>query len=262
MRCRLAIGPQPGVCLERLAGSAPRPAAQALQAHWQEQGAQHAITLLLRFYRLNCLNERTFRRLLEAMPNSLMQINHALAYPAVSRPRPRRPGLLQSLRRLTDTVLWEMLCDLRPESWQTLHQVRDLSGGRFLLRLAEEVERQGIARLTGSSSIQVRYSLRDCWTSLQHLPAARGRRQRETDRAAAPGEPPPSWRFCPTRARTPPSCVPRSIGPAARRSLRCLIAFEDGWPASSTDPTSGVLRRQDVPEIAAAMDENAHPNAA
>jgi hypothetical protein len=54
-----------------------------------------------------------------------------------------------------DAVLWDMLSDLRPESWQTLRQVRHLSGGRFLLRLAEEVERQGSARLAGSSYYQV-----------------------------------------------------------------------------------------------------------
>jgi hypothetical protein len=54
---------------ERLADSAPRSAAHALQAHWQEQGAQYAITLLRRFYRQDRLNERAFRHILEAMPS-------------------------------------------------------------------------------------------------------------------------------------------------------------------------------------------------
>jgi len=241
--------------LERLAGPAPKPAAHALQAHWQEQGAQHAITLLRRFYRLNRLNEHTFRHLLEAMPGSLMQINHALAYPADPTPTADDLAFLQSLRRLTDTVLWEMLCDLRPESWPTLRQVRHLSGGRFLLRLAEEVERQGIARLTASSYYQVN-SLRDL---LGHLFSVLQRRaEDDSDQLIAllrQVSPPALLAALPhARPYTAELCAALDW-PSSQALVALLERLEDGRPASSTDPTSGVLRRQDVLGIAAAMDE-------
>jgi hypothetical protein len=64
-----------------------------------------------------------------------MQINHALAYVADLAPTADELAFRQTLRRLMDVALWELLCDLRPESWPTLQQVRHLSGGRFLLRL-------------------------------------------------------------------------------------------------------------------------------
>jgi hypothetical protein len=241
--------------LERLAGPTPRPAAQALQSHWQEQGAQHAITLLRRLYRLHCLSERTFRQLLEATPGSLMHINHALAYLAEPTPTADELAFLQSLRRLTDTVLWDMLCDLRPESWQTLHQVRHLSGGRFLLRLVEEVERQGIARLTGSSYYQVS-NLRDL---LGHLFSILQRRD-EDDSAQLVAllrqvSPPALLAALPhARPYTAELCAALDW-PGSQALITLLERLEDGRPASSTDPTAGVLRRQDVLELAAAMDE-------
>jgi hypothetical protein len=242
-------------CLERLAGSPPRPAAQMLQSHWQAQGAQHAIALLRRFYRQDRLNEHAFRQLLEATPSSLMQINHALAYPADLTSAADDLAFLQSLRRLMDAVLWDMLCDLRPESWQTLRQVRHLSGGRFLLRLVEDVERQGIARLANSSSHHVQ-SLGDL---LGHLFGILQRRE-EDDSAQLVAllrhvGPPAILSALPhARPYTAELCAALDW-PGSQALIALLHRLEDSRPASSTDPTAGVLHRQDVLEIATAMDE-------
>jgi hypothetical protein len=253
----LSLGDWPAAWsrLERLAGPAPRPAAHALQSHWQEQGAQHAITLLRRLYRLNRLSERTFRQLLETMPSSLMQINHALAYPADPASTADDLAFLQSLRQLTDAVLWEMLCDLRPESWQTLHQVRHLSGGRFLLRLAEEVERQGIAKLTSSSYYQVN-SLRDLLGRLFSILQRREEDDSAQLIALLRQVSPPALLVALPHARpyTAELCAALDW-PGSQALVALLHRLEDGRPASSTDPTSGVIRRQDVLDIAAAMDE-------
>jgi hypothetical protein len=253
----LTIGDWPAAwnCLERLAGPAPRRAAHTLQSHWQEQGAQHAITLLRRLYRLNRLSECTFRQLLEAMPNSLMQINHALAYPADLAATAGDLAFLQTLRRLTDMVLWEMLCDLRPESWQTLHQVRHLSGGRFLLRLAEEVERQGVTKLASSSYYQMN-SLRDV---LSHLFSILQRREEDDSAQLVAllrhvGVPALLAALPHARPYTAELCA--ALGwPGSHALVALLERLEDGRPASSTDPTAGVLHRQEVLDIAAAMDE-------
>jgi hypothetical protein len=241
--------------LEQLAGSAPRPAAHALPEHWQNQGVQHALTLLRRLYRLNRLDQRAFRKLLEAMPSSLTQINHTLAYPAEATPAADELAFLQTLRRLMDGVLWELLCDLRPESWPTLRQVRHLSGGRFLLRLAEEVERQGIAKLTSSSYYQVS-SLRDL---LGHLFGILQRRDEDDSAQLVTllGQiSPPALLAVLPHARPYAAELCAALGwPGSQALVGLLERLEDGRPASSTDPTSGVLRRQDVLEIAAAIDE-------
>jgi hypothetical protein len=206
-------------------------------------------------YRLNRLNGRTFRRLLEAMPSSLGHINHLLAYAADPAPTADELAFLHTLRRLMDVVLWELLCDLRPESWQTLHQIRRLGGGRFLLRLVEAVERQGIAKLTTSSYYQMN-SLRDL---LGHLFSILQRRD-EDDSAQLVAllrrvTVPALLAVLPhARSYTVELCA--ALGwPGSEALIALLERLEDGRPASSTDPTAGVLHRQDVLDIAAAMDE-------
>src|SRR5262249_19590953 len=161
----LTLGDWTPACdrVERLACAAPKP---ALHAHWQEQGVQRAVPLLRRLYRLNRLDGSTFRQLLETMPNSLVHINHLLAYPIDPAPAGDELAFLQTLRRLIDVALWELLCDLRPESWQTLRHIQHLSGGRFLLRVVEEVERQGIAKLSANRYYYQVNSLSDI---LSHL---------------------------------------------------------------------------------------------
>jgi len=242
--------------LERLAGPAPKPAVHALQSHWQEQGPQHAITLLQRLYRLNRLDGRTFRQALEAMPNSLAHINHLLACPPDPAPTADEPAFLQTLRRLADVVLWELLCDLRPESWQTLRHIRHLSGGRFLLRLVEEVERQGIARLTASSYYYQVNSLRDL---LSHLFSILQRRdQDDSDQLITllrQVGPPALLAALPhARPYTMELCAALDW-PGSEALVVLLHRLEDGRPTGSTDPTAGVLHRQEVLDIAAAMDE-------
>ena len=254
----LTLGDWPAAwqCLERLAGPAPRPVLHALRSHWQEQGAQHTITLLRRLYRRNRLDGRTFRLALEAMPNSLAHINHLLANPADPAPTADELAFLQTLRRLTDMVLWEMLCDLRPESWQTLHQVRHLSGGRFLLRLVEEVERQGIDKLIANHYYYQVTSLRDI---LSHLFSILQRRDEDDSAqlvvllrqvstpallAALPHARPYAVELCATLD-----------WPGSAALVALLHRLEDGRPTAATDPTAGVLRRQEVLDIVAAMEE-------
>jgi len=242
--------------LERLAGPAPRPALQALQSHWQEQGVQHAITLLRRLYRLNRLDGRSFRQVLETMPNSLMHINHLLAYSADATPIGNDVVFLQALRRLIDVALWELLCDLRPESWQALQHIRHLSGGRFLLRLVEEVERQGIAKLAANRYYYQVNSLSDL---LSHLLSILQRRD-EDDSAQLIAllrqvSAPALLATLPhARPYTAELCAALDW-PGSEALIALLHRLEDGQPAHSTDPTAGVLHRQEVLDIAAAMDE-------
>jgi hypothetical protein len=268
--------------LERLAGPAPRPAMHALRSHWQEQGIQHAITLLRRLYRQNRLDGRTFRQALEATPNSLGHINYLLAYPADPAPSidelaflhslehinyllayPADPApstdelaFLQTLRRLADAVLWDMLCDLRPESWQTLQQVHHLSGGRFLLRLVEEVERQGIDRLPANRYYYQVNSLSDLLSHLFSILQQRDEDDSAQLIALLRQVSAPALLATLPHARPYSAELCAALGwPGSEALIGLLHRLEDGQPAHSTDPTAGVLHRQEILDIAAAMDE-------
>jgi hypothetical protein len=237
-----------------LAAETPPQAAERLRERWQERGAQHALALLARLFHSGRLNAPAFRRLLEALPGSLRNLNSALAHWAAAPPTdPGQQAFAVAVQRLTDTVLWELLCDFRPESWPTLVYIGYLSGGRYLLRLAEETDRQGLAQLRASG-----YVHQHAGAVLVQLLGVLRRRPDDDSMALTallrqvgvpallallPHVPPYEAEIC------------AALGWEGSAALVALLRrLEAANPARSADPTAGVVRRQELLDTAAALD--------
>src|SRR5581483_3941603 len=99
---------------------------------WQAGGSGCAVALFERLYRQGRLDPAHFRKALAALPGSLPALN-TLVHAALSdREQARYAAFRADVRRLLDIAVWELLCDLRPETWPVLAQLRALSGGRVL----------------------------------------------------------------------------------------------------------------------------------
>ncbi|NTV62436.1 MAG: hypothetical protein HGA65_02720 [Oscillochloris sp.] len=121
---------------------------------WREQGASVVVALLRRLHRLHRLDGFAFQRLLVVLPDSLGTLDRVLAGHSNSwyaASEPVEEPLRADLVRLLDVAVWPLVSDLRPETWPVLRQLSTLRGGRFLLRLLEEVDRLGLTRLSARS---------------------------------------------------------------------------------------------------------------
>ncbi len=140
-----------------------------LQHMWQYSVSRYTLALIKRIYRTGQLSNATFRTLLELLPTALSHISYVLR--SVDQGAQQLDAALhQRLDELTNTVLWEMVQDFRPESWPVLQQVPYFTGGRYLLRLAEEVEQRGITRLATRSQREhsAACTLRHLLQTLEH----------------------------------------------------------------------------------------------
>jgi len=246
--------------------------ADRLRTLWQESGAQHAIALLWRLYRLERLDAAAFRRLLEVLPSSLRIVNNMLMAHAqgthhapgatagdgpTGQPAANQGhrGFIAELQRLADIVLWEMLCDFRPEAWPALSQIRFLSGGRYLLRLAEEAEHHRIVRFSGRAYANERLD-----ALLMHLLGVLHRRAdddsaqlvallRQLSSATLLAILP--------HVRPYENDICEAIGWDGSAQLVALLhRLQNDNPARSTNPNSGVVQREEILLVVAPMEES------
>jgi Domain of unknown function (DUF4132)/Family of unknown function (DUF5724) len=260
--------------------------AERLHILWQECGAQRIIALLWRLYHQGRLDPPAFRRLLETLPNSLSLVNNTLMRHAngsqLEQPlvvlagsvdwsillcdessadrrelagRDDEPdAFMAELQRLVDAVLWEMLCDFRPEAWPGLGQIRYLSGGRYLLRLAEEVDQRGLAQLAGR------------WHASAYLTALLAQLlsvlQRRDDDDSARLVSLLRQLSATTLLAILPHARPYEVEICAALGWEGsaeLVALLHGWQTEdltySANPAAGVVRREDALRIVAPMEE-------
>ncbi len=238
-------------------------AAERLKVLWQPQAAHFAVTLLARLDTQEQLEMSIFRRLLESSPGSLPALTR-FVYRNPSEGAPagtvRSPWLSRladvtfgaRLRSFVDAVVWEMICDFRPETWPALLQIEHLSGGRSLLRLAEEVQQRGLAKLHGSNYGSW-YAKHTAETVLAAL-LSKLRRDagddgqtlvgclRQLDVAALLAILP--------HARAYEAEVCAALGWDGSLALAELLhRMEATNPAASTDPSAGVVQRAAILEV-------------
>jgi hypothetical protein len=120
---------------------------QALQADWHKQGQPLVYPLLRRAVQRGTLNSSMFQKLLEHTDRALYKINYLSDAAEMAQRDPQERRELEQILDLLDEVQWGLLCDFRPESFDSLQGISVLRGGRYLLRLAEEMQRQGIHAL-------------------------------------------------------------------------------------------------------------------
>ncbi|MDQ5851503.1 MAG: DUF4132 domain-containing protein, partial [Chloroflexota bacterium] len=236
---------------------------ETLRQSWQAVGAQVALQLLARIHTHELLTMPLFRRLLEALPDCLPAINQFLNPSLGDVPSghvERSPWFRRladttfraRLQELVDGVLWELISDFRPEAWPVLCRLDHLRGGRYLLRLAEEMEQRGLAKLQAQ-----RYSY---WHNQQDaasvLAALLGKLQRHEgdDSAALVGL--LRQLSVPTLLAILPHARPYEAEICAALAwegslalVELLHQLEQHDPARSTDPSAGVVHRGVVLEI-------------
>ena len=199
------------------------------------------------------LDAGRFRRALEALPNCLRQVNGLSYRPDEEDLDAAEVAFRTDLGRLLEPVLWEMLCDLRPESWPTLYQLNALSGGRTLLRLVEEADQHGLAQIDGRSSQygQIGHLLahllgvlrRNPGDDPQALTALLRRLSPQALLAALPV------------ARAYEAELSAALGWRGGAELIALLhRLEGEQPNRSDNPAVGVLRREPIRDLAAALD--------
>lgn len=255
---------------------------ERLHVLWYGQGNRLTLTLLLRLYRLQRLDTASFRQVLHTLHGSLHTVNGTLAarqttdLSCIMRYLPESQlhiyewgdvpdnidksvgvawdAFMTQVQQLLDGVLWEMLCDFRPESWDTLLQVRHLSGGRYLLRIAEEVQQRGLTMLTPQ-----RYGQKDAPDVLTHLLGVLQQRTSD-DSEQLTGllrqlTSPTLLALLPhTPAYQAQICA--ALGwPGSYDLIQLLTHIQAQHPAGSSDPTAGALHRHEVLTITDQMDQ-------
>lgn len=275
----------------RLAGydqsfTADRAAVERLKTNWcaggwRCNGTSYVLVLLARLFQQQRLDSPTFRQVLAALPGSLQMVNSILAAIPFDKsvlirfpqpyylPHAHMSSLVQqiqatladvdwdafraTLQQFTDGIFWELLYDFRPESFSELWQTHYLSGGRYLLRLAEEVSRRGLERLTAGH-----YRWDDLNGVIVHLLGVL-RRRHDDDSAQLVAL---LRQFSP---RTLLTLLPHTseydleicaaLGWAGSYDLlKLLDRIEQQQPARSSDPQAGVLHRQEVVALTSQMD--------
>lgn len=250
----LTLGDAPALA-RQLGALARRPVPldpQDLLGRLQRHSHTYAADLLRRLHRAGRLDTACFRRALEALPGVLQHLN-GLSYRADEADLdPAEAAFRADVGHLLAPVLWEMLCDLRPESWPTLYQINTLSGGRLLLRLIEEADQRGLGELeqTGQRG-QIANLLAHLLEVLRRRPeddpqALVALLQRLSPRALLAALP---------VARAYEAELGAALGWQGSAELIGLLhRLEDDTPARSCDPSVGVVRRQQICELAARLD--------
>lgn len=231
----------PPVAPELAQPQAETPAAR-LGRLWRGEGASIALPLLRRLHQLGRLDLDSFLRLLAVLPDSLAWLDRALHDNGhwYNRPEPIEAPLRSELARLVDAAVWPLVSDLRPETWPALRQLSTLRGGRFLLRLLEEVERLGLPRLHPRAEHGLGVA-----ALLHHLLSITIRRPDEDDAVLVPllrqiGEPALVVALPHVPAFTAPICA--ALGwEAALPLIAALRRLEAQNPAGSVDPADGVV---------------------
>lgn len=228
---------------------------QRLSYLWQQQGNTLVLPLIQRRFNQGQLNPTAFQRFITALPQSLPILNHTVA----GKPTLWHGGtdvieepLRSELARLTNAAIWPLVSDLRPETWPTLQRLSDLRGGRFLLRLLEEIDRLGLTRLTRRSDDNQLAGV------IQHLLSVTSRRPDEDDAALVPllrqiGHQALQVALPHTPAFTAPLCM--ALGwEAALPLITTLRRLEGQEPNASTDPTVGVIHSAELRSLADAVE--------
>jgi hypothetical protein len=236
-----------GCALPPVAPELAQPQAEApairLGRLWRGEGVQLAAPLLRRLNQLGRLELDRFLRLLAVLPDSLGWLDQALHggnHYWYHRPEPIEEPLRSELARLVDAAVWPLVSDLRPETWPALRQLSTLRGGRFLLRLLEEVDRLGLPRLNPRAE-----SGQGVAALLHHLLSVTARRPDEDDAALTPllrqvGPPALLAALPHASAFTAPICA--ALGwEAALPLIASLRRLEAQNPAGSVDPADGVI---------------------
>lgn len=253
----LSVGEWDGVwrALAMLAGETERTdVPERLSELWHASGARVVVPLLARLHGRGLLDATAFRAALSSVPSGLATINRVL-YEYGEDHDDRLPDDVRAvLRGLLDAVLWELLCDLRPETWPTLAQLGTISGGRALLRITEEIARRDLA------TVHVQhYQIKQLAGLLGRLLSVLQRREDDDHDAlvALLRELPPAALLAAlphTLAYTQELCA--ALGwPNAEAFVSLLRRIEQGQPNHSTDPTAGVVSRREVLALTAAIDK-------
>ncbi len=238
-----------------LSGHNQPPAVERLRDLWLERGSQHTIVLLRRLFDRGRLDSAVFGHFLTTLPHSLTMINAHLAYSVAHPPSSQSDqAFLALLERLTNAVLWTLVSDFRPEMWPTLGNIRYLTGGRYLLRLAEEVERHGLAplRATGYGHDRVANVLVELFSNLH--------RRSDDDPAALTGllrqlSVPTLLAVLPHASEYQPELCAALDWPNIAPLLALLTRLETPDPSRSADPSVGVVRREEVLNVLGAVDD-------
>lgn len=250
----LTLGDAPALA-SQLGALARRPVPLAPRELFEQLRHNHGgygIGLLRRLHRRGQLDAARFRRALEALPGIFQNLN-GLSYRADEADlAPAEIAFRTDVGHLLAPVLWEMLCDLRPESWPTLYQIHTLSGGHLLLRLIEEADQRGLTELEQNDQRgQIANLLAHLLGALQRRPdddpqALTALLQRLSPRALLAALP---------VARAYEAEIGAALGWAGSAGLIALLhRLEDDTPARSADPHVGVVRRAQICDLVARLD--------
>ncbi|MCU0493252.1 MAG: DUF4132 domain-containing protein [Chloroflexaceae bacterium] len=265
-----------GDCLaawQQLTALANQPAASGadqFRRSWLSSGSSMALVLLEHLHRAGRLDNGSFRRLLEALPGSLSTINHFIHQRLetestdeddddvfdddLDEPQPAAAStdeLREALAPMLDAVLWEMLSDMRPETWPVLRQISYLSGGRYLLRLLEEVEWREL------DSLHPRYGYDDIASVLTHMLGVL--RWRDDDHHGKLVQLLRQFRPATLLASLPHASAYETEllaaldWPGSPALVALLKRVQQTEPARSTEPEAGVMIRQEVLDVVGSM---------
>jgi hypothetical protein len=246
-----------GCAVPPIAPALAQPQAETSAAHlghlWRSEGVHIALPLVRRLHRLGRLDLESFLRLIAVLPDCLGWIDQSLHdgnQHWYHRPEPVEEPLRTALARLVDAAVWPLVSDLRPETWPALRQLSALRGGRFLLRLLEEVDRLGLPRLHARAEHGQGLA-----ALLHHLLSVTARRPDEDDAALIPllrqfGAPALVVALPHVPVFTAPICA--ALGwEAALPLIAALRRLEGQHPAGSVDPADGVVPAADLQALAA-----------
>lgn len=252
----LILGEWPAAWRALLALSGDRAADDGgrLQEIWTSRATQHSMALLRRLFDQGRLDEASFPRFLTIVPDALSTVNWNVAHHA-GKPAgdSREAAFMRRLEQLSAAVTWTMINDFRPDSWPALLRIGALRGGRYLLRLAEEVERHNLWPLH-------RAGHRARWPAnvLAHLFDQLGRRADDNPAALAGllGQLSPATLLAilPHANEYRPEVFAALSWPHAETLVALLERISEQNPDHSADPAAGTIHRAEILNVAAALD--------
>ncbi|HEY1013606.1 MAG TPA: DUF4132 domain-containing protein [Herpetosiphonaceae bacterium] len=239
--------------LTSLAGYEYPRRADRLGELWLGRGSQHAARLVRRLHERGLLDAARFRQLLEHVPGSLGDVNGLLSrWDRIPPTEAEDIALAATLQRLLDEVLWEMLCDFRPETWPTLSQIHFLSGGKLFLRLVEEIEQQGL------TFVRAHWGHKRIEDVLGRLAQVIRRRPdddaAELTRLLAAFRPETLLAVLPSVTAYRAELCAALAWPGADELLALLDRISQDSPDRNADPTKGVVHRAEIMNIVQRMD--------
>jgi hypothetical protein len=223
------------------------------QKIWTARTTQHSMALLRRLFDQGRLDEPGFTRFLTILPGALSTVNRHVAKRADEPEDARQAAFMDRLEQLSADVTWTLINDFRPETWPALQSIGRITGGRYLLRMAEEVERHNLWPLHSAGHRADRPA-----NILVRLFDQLGRRA-EDDPAALAGllgrlSPATLLAILPHADEYRPEVFAALGWPQAAALVALLERLDEHDPAHSADPAAGTIHRAEILNVAESLD--------